>query len=77
MTPSTVKDAKRPKRSPVARDMLVGVQAIAAYLDRSTGSAHRLLAAGEIPGGLLGRRWCASKATLDRHLAELISGQKA
>jgi hypothetical protein len=71
-----VKSLKRPKRSPLAEDMLVGVRAIAAYLDRSTGSAHRLLTAGEIPGGQLGGRWCASKSALDRRLADLTSARK-
>jgi hypothetical protein len=55
--------------------MFVGVQAIAAYLDRSTGSAHRLLAAGEIPGGRMGGLWYASRAALDQRLAEL-TGRK-
>jgi hypothetical protein len=72
-----VEDVERRQLGESAEDLLVGAREVGEYLGRTPNVAYRLLTAGAIPCGRVGRLYVASKRTLDRHFADLTSGRKA
>ena len=52
-------------------DLLIGAEAIGAYLGRSESQAFHLCDTGAIPAWKHAGRWHARKSTLDRFFAEL------
>ena len=59
-----------------AEDVLSGAKAIAEFIGENERRTIYLLERGMLPAGKLGQRWVASKRTLDRHFAELTSGEQ-
>jgi hypothetical protein len=61
----------------LADDLLWGVKAISDEINRSERQTFHLLENGHLPAKKKGGRWCASRAGLRRHFAELLSGEMA
>jgi hypothetical protein len=70
-----VEDLVRHTPETLADDLLVGAREIGAFIGRSPGAAHKLLASGVIPGGKIGYLWVGSKRALRGYFAEVTAGR--
>jgi hypothetical protein len=61
-------------QSPLADDLIWGVKAIAAELDRTERQTYHLLTTGQLPAQLVGGRWVASRSGLRQRFAQVLGG---